>query len=625
LKNRKRIGVAAALVGAVVILAAIVALTSRPAAAASAKAASVGKLIFAGTTSGTVSGSRSTADGTSTESSPASEGVDEDVPNSGTSGARVPSSGVPTPRDNGVAAPGSEKLSDFVGLNHADERFAGTDAYKGTQFSLEPPDQALCVGNGFAVESVNDAVGFYSTTSGSAVGDPIALNQFFNLSPAVIRATATTPAVFGDFTSDPKCLYDSANGGHFILTILQAGTIPMDGPNVTGGSFDGTGHVEIAVSRTNNPTGTWDLYNFSDSADGGSSCPCLGDQPLIGADANGFYVTTNSFPFFSDGFNGAQVYAMSKNQLETRVTPAVINVPVPTPADFGSGGIPYSLQPAKTAPGAADASNTEYFLSALDFNATLDNRIALWTLTGTDTLDSGSPSLQITGKTISSEVYGQPPSAQQSSAGPFPLRDFLGVNPQLALFGFTFDKSQYHTELLNSNDDRMNEVMFDGHKLYGAVNTVVKTPNGPTHTGIAWFVVDPATSTIPTQGYLVANKENLLFPAFGVNASGKGAMGVTIVGTDMHPSTAYAMFDGSRFGPLHISFAGPVANDGFTGYENILKSGKRPGNQVGTARWGDYGATAVDSDGSIWLANETTSTTRSTLANWGTHITHVQP
>jgi hypothetical protein len=134
--------------------------------------------------------------------------------------------------------------------------------------------------------------------------------------------------------------------------------------------------------------------------------------------------------------------------------------------------------------------------------------------------------------------------------------------------------------------------------------------------------------TIANQGYLTANQENLMFPAFGVNSAGKGAIGVTIVGTDVHPSTAYALFNGNSFGPLHLAFAGPVANDGFTGYEALLPNADRArkaGTQKGVARWGDYAATAVDTDGTIWLANETTATTRSLLANWGTYISHVRP
>jgi hypothetical protein len=612
LRNRKRLAVATALFGAVIALAAVVAFASKPASAAAAKAASAGKLTYAGTTSLAGAGSGSTADGTSIESSPASQEADEDVPNSGNSAARVPSSGVPRPTDSGLAAPGREQLGTFTGLNHFDERTAGTGIYANTNFSLEPPDQALCVGGDYVVESVNDAIAVYSK-SGDRLTAPEALNQFYGLTPSIDR----TNVVYGDFTSDPKCIYDSGDGGHFIVSILQAGQVP------TNGHFDGTGGVYLAVSKTADPTGDWNVYHFDDASDG-AVCPCLGDQPLIGADANGVYITTNSFPFFEDGFNGAQVYAISKSQLESGASSVnVVHVPVTAPDGFD--GLPYSLQPAKTVPGASDATNTEYFLSALDFNATLDNRIAVWKLTGTDTLDSDTPSVDLTGTTLASEVYGQPPAAQQSSAGPFPLRD---SNVQGALYGITFDNGKYHTETLNSNDDRMNEVLFDGSKLYGAVNTVVKTANGPTLNGIAWFVVDPSRSKVTNQGYLSVNGESLMFPAFGVNKDGKGAMGVTIVGTDMHPSTAYAMYDGTKFGPLHISFSGPVADDGFTGYEALLPNadvGRKPGTQKGVGRWGDYGATAVDSDGSIWLANETTSTTRTLLANWGTQITHVQP
>src|SRR3954468_13125496 len=49
-------------------------------------------------------------------------------------------------------------LRGFAGLNHRDHRIAN----KGNQFSLEPPDQALCVGNGHVVEAVNDAFRVYN-------------------------------------------------------------------------------------------------------------------------------------------------------------------------------------------------------------------------------------------------------------------------------------------------------------------------------------------------------------------------------------------------------------------------------------------------------------------------------
>src|SRR3954470_9033457 len=46
----------------------------------------------------------------------------------------------------------------FNGLSHADQRNAGTGAFTNTQFSLEPPDQGLCVSNKFVLDTVNTAL-----------------------------------------------------------------------------------------------------------------------------------------------------------------------------------------------------------------------------------------------------------------------------------------------------------------------------------------------------------------------------------------------------------------------------------------------------------------------------------
>ena len=72
---------------------------------------------------------------------------------------------------------------------------------------------------------------------------------------------------------------------------------------------------------TSNPAGAWSVYKIDVTNDGSSNpsaanrCPCLGDYPHIGADANGIYLTTNAYPWNGPGFNGAQIYALSKAQL----------------------------------------------------------------------------------------------------------------------------------------------------------------------------------------------------------------------------------------------------------------------------------------------------------------------
>jgi hypothetical protein len=277
--------------------------------------------------------------------------------------ARVPADHVPNPPASAIG--GGTGFTGFSGISHLDQRLADG----GNQFSLEPPDQALAVGNGYVLESVNLALAVYTATGSQLAID--SLNHFFGL-PSVILRTANPP-VYGPFLADPRAYFDAASGRWF-LTVLEIDVDPATG--------DLLGHSSllIAVSQTGSPLGAWYLYaldttNATNTPDH-AGCPCYGDQPLIGADANGFYITTNEFPILGPGFNGAQIYAVSKSALE--------NNSAATVAVFGglplAEGISYSVQPATTPPGGAFESangGTEYFMSALEFTGGLDNRIAV--------------------------------------------------------------------------------------------------------------------------------------------------------------------------------------------------------------------------------------------------------
>ena len=296
----------------------------------------------------------------------------------------------------------------YGGLNHFDQRTAGAGVWTNTQFSLEPPDQGLCVGNGFVVETVNTVIRVRNASTGALITQAEPLNQFFNLAPEITpHADGTRGAPFGDFTSDPKCYFDPANGGHWFVTLLQLGI------NRRTGGFTGTSEQLLAVSTGSNPTGTFTLYTFNTTNDGShgtphhTGCPCFGDQPLIGADQFGFYITTNEFPIFAAGFNGANVYAISKSALTSGTANKVNAFNEPTLAE----GQAYSVQPATTPPGghyASENAGTEYFLSALEFTGGLDNRIALWAMTNTSTINLAHPHMQLNVKVLKSETYGAP-------------------------------------------------------------------------------------------------------------------------------------------------------------------------------------------------------------------------
>jgi hypothetical protein len=560
-------------------------------------------------------------------------------------------------------------LTSFSGLDHFDQRFGSTAG--ANQFSLEPPDQGLCVGsdgsgNTRVLEVVNDVLRVY-TTSGTAVTPATALNDFFGYAPAIVRS----PLTFGPFLTDPSCLYD-AGTGHWFLVILTLDSYPQVGDDGLQ-HYTGTNHIDIAVSRTSDPAGAWTIYHLPVQDDGTQGTPnhhcspgddtsppspplptnptaCFGDYPHIGADANGFYVTTNEYSFFGPEFHGAQVYAMSKTQLASG-SPSLTVVQFDTHgADtFGFGSNGFTLWPSTTPGGSGDpsAGGTEYFMSS---NAAAEARdpgdgsstsatshqLLVWALTNTSSLDT-SPALALSATELNVNPYAPPPKSTQK-AGPQPLRECLNNNPcSLVLEGLK-DPYAEKSAALDSNDSRMQQVTWVNGKLWGALDTSLSVTSA-TQAGVEWFEAAPSTATgsvsatLANQGYLGLGNDNLTYPALGVTSSGTGVMAFTVVGSDYYPSAGYAPVTSAGVGPVHIAAAGAGPEDGFSNYKLF-------GDPPGTVRerWGDYGA-AVPVGSTVWIASEfigqscTLSTyeqtnfrcgdTRTALANWSTRVSQV--
>jgi hypothetical protein len=507
----------------------------------------------------------------------------------------------------------------FTGVTFKEHR----DADNGNQTSDTPPDQGLCAGSGRVIEPVNTTFSIYSTT-GTRTSGPTSLTEFFTGQHEIDRTV--NPPTFGPFLSDPKCYYDP-DAKRFVMTILQLPFTP-DGNFVNGRS-----NVLIAVSNGSTPTTNtedWTFFALNTTDDGSGSddgslntmpaqpgCPCFGDQPLLGADKYGIYITTNEFSILGPEFNGAQLYAISKSALFS----GSLKYQAFHGAPIGlAEGPAYSVQPA-TSP-TSDSWNTanngtEYFLSALDFDATTDNRIAVWAMTNTKSLDDPTPTVTLTAPAVvPSETYGQPPNAEQKK-GPTPLGDALG-EPE---------------EQVATNDDRMNQVVFAAGKLFGAVNTVIRTSNGAStstdRSGIAYFAVTPATpsatsvaGSIANQGYVaLGNNDNVYFPSIAVNAAGRGVMTFSLSGRHYFPSAAYTTIDATNgAGPIHLASAGAGPTDDVSGYEAF--------GGDGVARWGDYSAAVPDDNGSIWIATEFIPGGFGFppyLNNWGTFVGNVTP
>jgi hypothetical protein len=147
--------------------------------------------------------------------------------------ARVPSSGVPRPGDNGLA-PLDPNFFGFPGVNHLQQRLAD----HGHQFSLEPPDPDMAVGPGQVVSAVNTAIAVYDKSGHMQA--ITAFNPFFGL-PSEIVTDAQGNSTYGPFTSDPKVIYDASTGA-WIASVLEIDVDPATG------AFLNTTAVYLAVS-----------------------------------------------------------------------------------------------------------------------------------------------------------------------------------------------------------------------------------------------------------------------------------------------------------------------------------------------------------------------------------------
>jgi hypothetical protein len=476
------------------------------------------------------------------------------------SNAAAPSA-VSRPRDTAQpnAAATAPLLAKFNGVSSRDSAVTNFGA------EFEPPDQGLCAGNGYVLEMVNSAYTVYKP-NGTVVTGPFNVNGPFDEG-------------LSEFTSDPRCEYDASSHTWYasILFISSDSTQSRE---------------DLAVNTSGDPTKPWTTYRIDTTDTGGSTgpkhagCPCFGDQPTLGIDASNVYITTNEFSILGPQFNGAQIYAIPKSDL-------VMAGPTAIPAHFVhldnlsiGGALAASVQPALTT-GAAPA---EYFLSSLDPNGTFDQRIGVWAMTNVTGIDKGvKPTLS--SYVMPSEAYGIPPGAEQKGS----------------------------SSLLDSGDDRMQQVQYLNGHVWGALSTSVTIPNDPAaRAGATWFKVTPklskgsVTGAGADQGYVTLSGNYVLYPAIQSAPDGKTVMAFSVSGAKRFPSAAYAVLNSGStvFGPVTVAAAGSGPYD------------------PNATRWGDYSWAVLDPSGkAVWAATEyippKASQTTDGLRNWGTRVFEV--
>ena len=502
-------------------------------------------------------------------------------------GAPLAAAAAPTPSFRG-----------FTGLTHLQQR----TARNGNQFSTEPPDQGLAVGNGLVLEAVNSALNVYDTNGIQQLPNPVALSEFFGLPPGINRTTGFN----GVFPGDPVALFDPESQRWFIVAWAQLNT-------ATGLPLQQS-RLYLAVSETSDPTGDYFIYilntTLAQNPDQGG--PRIPDFPHFAVDHYGLYISINEFNITPegniDGFIDATILAISKGDLingSGGTFPRVVRFPLPF-----SSGFEFTVFPAYTPPGGGPLlanGGTQFFVSSRFVNNT-EHSLAIWALTNTSSLNSANPNLNLRAVVVETQPFHFPTGAAVQKKGFHPLGESLGEP----------------VEKLDPGDFRTISATYSSGRLWSTLTSQMLDAQGVRRFVAEYFAFNPEingaffTASLVTQGVVARSGANLLYPAIAVNAQQRGGIVFTLVGPNDYPSAAFVPVNNTSVGAIQIARAGNEPEDGFTGYPEF--------GGDGVARWGDYSAAAVDNtDGAVWMATEyTPDIARTSLANWCTYVIRLQ-
>jgi hypothetical protein len=517
---------------------------------------------------------------------------------------------------------------------------------------VEPPDQGLCVGNGFVVEANNIGEILVFNTALKRVSSPIPLDTVMGLT-----------GLGWSSGGDPSCEFDPSNGGHWFFTEIVSSTSEQSGGPFSGcftGTAASTCYEGIAVTDGPSPFGPYHTYFLNANYNPGEpGYPyLLNDFAKIGITRDAFMIfydefpLNGSFPGFGGGFfNGAQEYAFNKNAMESGM-PVLLSNGQPNPAftvareNMGliptpdgtcardnvlhEGGITcwaavIPAQPADASQFDNSHGGSGFMVGSLDFYgfaglpSTGDNRIAAWAWTGLSALNSRGCAkcgvIRFRGQLFSGvdKYYGEGFSFGAQKTGPIPLGDECGAAGLSSL-------PSCPEGGIATNGDFMTQVSQAQGQLWGGTNTEIAQTYTRTgaeiHQGIVYWVVGTRSFdktgifSLTGQGYVTAAHEDLEFPAIAAG-NGKAIMTFTLNGNGgptgadhggFYPSTAFGRLTATSHGLLkstvNIADMGKSPQDGFTEYLGY-PGPTRP-------RWGDYSEAFFlpHSGGRVYFANE---------------------
>jgi fibronectin type III domain protein len=421
---------------------------------------------------------------------------------------------VVAPGATAVAVPSTVQMSDsgFEGIN-----FATAGAI--------PPDTQIAVGPNHVLEAVNLEVRVWSrpTTTPHVLYDTD-LASFFGVS------------IFDFFTivSDPRVVYDPISDRWFVSCVTLDPYLYL------------VGDWRIAVSKTNDPTGAYTLYQAEFNGE-------FPDFPSLGLSDDKLAVTGNAFdlPTMSN-FLGSEFLVANKADLVAGVSnPASTYYGHPQPVD--------TIQVAKSL-----SSTSKLYLAAVPADGG-SKTLEIWSIDGVPGVGNGDV----------------------ATTTPLTLQAPLAVPP---------DAVEPGSVRIMTNDARLQDLSYRNGQLWMSSNTGCTPDGGATVRSCLHFAqVDTATMTIAQEITYGESGVDYYYPAVTTDAAGNMVSVFTRSSSSEYPSVYTG---GHQSSDAPGTFQSPtIVRAGVSAYD------ASPNDQ----RWGDYSGIAVDPfDGgaSVWLAGQ---------------------
>ena len=461
--------------------------------------------------------------------------------------------GYPLRFPHGTSRPGDGALQTSPGTGQMPapiQNFDGVNNINGVM----PPDTEGEVGPNHYVQWVNLSFAVYNKTGGLVYG-PAAGNTLFTGMPHC-----------GVNDGDPIMMYDQLAGRWFASQF----------------AYQTPYYQCIAVSSTDDPTGTWCRYEFQVQTNKFNDYPKFGVWPS----QNAYMMTGTQFLDFGN-FAGFGVWGFERDRMLACQTAHMVyqdmedidpSVPYMLPAD-ADGPTP----PPAGAPAPIVAMN-------LDLAGLPEDKLQVWHAT----IDwTGTPSISVAHE-----------NDLQAAAYDTTLCEY-----------FTACIPQPGTTQ-TAPDTLSDRLMFRlAYRNFGtweamAVSHSVDT-DGSNHAGVRWYELQRTTGDwgIQQQGtYAPADGVNRWMPSAAMDGSGDLAVGYSV-------SDATSTYPGVRYAGRLVS---DPPNELAQGEATLINGGGAQTSSL--SRWGDYSDMTVDpvDDCTFWYTQEYIQTTGS--APWRTRI-----